>query len=108
MNKSESIPRSRSIVRKGRLNGAQRNRLRRLLNMMYTTNELAIEVGVSQGMYKKRSPAKDEAFCLKCGDVVKMVDPAPKELNGLSYVVAKCSYCGRNVARFMDMVRKNS
>jgi len=142
MNKSESITRSRSIVRKGRLNGAQRNRLRRLLNMMYTTNELANEVGVSprlirrvhvplgcphsrnqqnhimingvsfrnwyQGMYKKRSPAKDEAFCLKCGDVVKMVDPAPKELNGLSYVVAKCSYCGRNVARFMDMVRKKS
>jgi hypothetical protein len=130
----------RAIVRKGRLSGAQRNRLGRLLNMMYTTNELANEIGVSartvrriyvplgcphtrnqqnhimingvafrewyQGMYKKRSPAEDEAFCLTCGNVVKMVDPSPKELDGLFYVVARCPNCGRNVARFMDMVRR--
>jgi len=140
MSETELLTRSRPIVRKGRLNGAQRNRLRRLLNMMYTTNELANEIGVSprmvrrvyvplgcphtrnqqnhimingvdfrdwyQRMYKKRSPAEDEAFCLICGDTVKMVDPSPKELDGLSYVVAKCSNCGSNIARFIDMVRK--
>ena len=59
-----------------------------------------------QGTYKKRSPAEDEAFCLTCSDTVSMGDPTPKELDGLSYVVARCSNCGRNVARFMDMVRK--
>ena len=139
---SETRPqaRRRAIVRKGRLSGAKRNRLGRLLNMMYTTIELANEIGVSprmvrrvyvplgcphtrnqqnhimingaafrdwyQGMYKKRSPAEDEAFCLTCGDAVKMVEPSPRELDGLSYVVARCPICGRNVARFMDMVRK--
>jgi hypothetical protein len=128
------------IVRKGRLSGAKRNRLGRLLNMMYTTHELAAEIGVSARLirkayiplgcphernrqnhimingvvfrdwylstYSKRSPAEDEAFCLACGDAVKMVEPSPRELDGLSYVVARCPDCGRNVARFMDMVRK--
>ena len=38
---------TKRIVIKGRLNGQQRNRLQRLLNMFYTTNELAFELGVS-------------------------------------------------------------
>jgi len=41
------------IIRKGRLNGAQRNRLGRLLNMMYTTRELADEIGVSDRLIRE-------------------------------------------------------
>jgi len=59
-----------------------------------------------QSVYKKRSPAIDEAFCLTCKDVVKMNNPSSKELDGLSYNVANCPNCGRNIARFMDMDRK--
>ena len=35
------------ILLRGRLNGTQRNRLKRLLNMMYSPKELADEVGFS-------------------------------------------------------------
>ena len=33
---------------KGKLNGSQRNKVKRLLNMLYTPGELADEIGVSQ------------------------------------------------------------
>ena len=33
---------------KGKLNGSQRNKVKRLLNMLYTPRELAIEIGVSK------------------------------------------------------------
>jgi hypothetical protein len=35
------------ILLSGRLNGMQRNRLKRLLNMMYSPRELAVEISIS-------------------------------------------------------------
>ena len=36
------------IILKGRLDGSQRMRLGKLLNMLYTPNELATEIGITQ------------------------------------------------------------
>ena len=142
MCKEEPQLERKPIVRKGRLSGAHRNRLRRLLNMLYTTRELADEIGISarlirdvyiplgcphtrnrqnhimingmvfkdwyQQLYKKRSLALDEAFCLTCRGAVEIVDPIDNEDNGLSYVLSECPNCGRTLAKITDMERKRT
>jgi Zn finger protein HypA/HybF involved in hydrogenase expression len=37
-----------TLFQKGKLNGSQRNRVKRLLNMLYTPKELAEEIGISK------------------------------------------------------------
>ena len=45
------------ILLKGRLNGSQRNKVKRLLNMLYTPRELSEEIGVSkQQIYRVYIP----------------------------------------------------
>ena len=42
-----------SLLLKGRLNGSQRNKVKGLLNMLYTTRELSEEIGISlQQVYR--------------------------------------------------------
>jgi hypothetical protein len=140
MNQEEPRLKRKQIVRKGRLSGAQRNRLRRLLNMMYTTIELAKEIDISprivrevyiplgcpytrnrqnhimingiafrdwyQEVYKKRTLASNEAFCISCKQEVIMVKTSPMEINGLSYLLSECPVCGRSLSKIISMDRK--
>jgi len=140
MREEELQSKGKPIVRKGRLSGARRNRLGRLLNMLYTTRELADEIGISarlirdvyiplgcphtrnhqnhimingmvfrdwyQQLYKKRSLALDEAFCLTCRGAVEIVDPIDNEDDGLSYLLSECPNCGRTLAKITNMERR--
>jgi hypothetical protein len=123
------------ILLKGRLDGNQRNRLAKLLDMLYTPKELAEVIGFEKRQvyrvylpagcpsqrnelnhiwingkkfrewiketYKKQDMGLNEAFCLSCKQVVKMINPERKQEGRLFYYLCSCPKCGRSLARII-------
>jgi hypothetical protein len=56
-------------------------------------------------IYRKRTLAINEAFCITCRVAVNMEQPSPNVVNGLSYMLAECPECGRSLSRIIDMDR---
>lgn len=130
------------IILKGRLNGNQRNRLAKLLDMMYRPSELAEEVGFevrqvyrvyiplglmherdsrrhiwingkvfrdwAKNLYKKRTLAKNEAFCLTCKKAVKMKNPIRKSHSLIDYFECDCPNCNRKIVCIIHNKRKKN
>lgn len=56
--KGDNMTENISFIQKGRLNGSQRNKVKGLLNMLYTPKELAEEIGINPDqVYRVYLPA---------------------------------------------------
>ncbi|MDP8267129.1 MAG: hypothetical protein P9L97_00245 [Candidatus Tenebribacter davisii] len=130
------------IILKGRLNGSQRNKVKRLLNMLYTPLELSEEIGVSKqqiyrvyiplgcpytkdrighilingkdfkawviDIYKNKKLNANQAYCVSCKKIVKIIDPKINNKGNLIYQQSECPLCGNNVTRIISCKRKGN
>ncbi|KAF0109619.1 MAG: hypothetical protein FD147_2170 [Chloroflexi bacterium] len=58
--------------------------------------------------YQKRTLEKDQAYCVACKQIVKVLNPERKQKGNLVYASFPCPNCGKNVIRFIDCKRKKN
>lgn len=80
----------------------ERDKFRRLWINGKAFREWTFEV------YKKHELARNEAFCLTCKKVVKVVDPIEKQERRLIYWLSDCPICGRKLARIVNREKREN
>jgi predicted RNA-binding Zn-ribbon protein involved in translation (DUF1610 family) len=58
--------------------------------------------------YQKRTLEKDQAYCVTCKQIVKVINPERRQKQNLVYCASICPRCGNTVIRFIDAKRKKN